>query len=295
MDAFWWILGGGILMSCIALVGSVTLLLPEKAFERIILPLVALSAGSLLAGALFHLMPAAVEEMPGLSPWIWCMVGFGSFFVLEQFLHWHHCHKPTSQHRAPLGWLILIADGVHNFIGGLAVAGAFLVDIKLGMVAWVAAAAHEIPQELGDFGILIHGGFPRKLALLFNLLSGLTFLVGGLLAWGISSQIDVAFLLPLGAGNFLYIAAADLIPEINRESRAGRAVTHFLAFTAGVVLLWVIALYVPHSHGSGDLHQGHGHAVHEHAAHAHDQAVELPPPAAHGHDHEGHDHEGHDH
>jgi zinc and cadmium transporter len=281
VDAFWWILGGGVLMSAIALVGSVTLLLPERLFERIILPLVAMSAGSLLAGALFHLMPAAVEEMPGLSPWIWCMVGFGSFFMLEQFLHWHHCHKPTHDHKAPLGWLILIADGVHNFIGGLAVAGAFLIDIRLGMIAWLAAAAHEIPQELGDFGILIHGGFDKKLALLFNLLSGLTFLVGGLVAWGVSTQIDVSFLIPLGAGNFIYIAAADLIPEINREGDARRAVTHFLSFVAGVILLWAIAMFVPHSHGApGELHDHGAHAVegldrpaddhdHHHGAHDH--------------------------
>ncbi len=286
MDAFWWILGGGVVMSCIALVGSLTLILPKRHFERIILPLVAMSAGSLLGGALFHLMPAAVEEMSGLSPWLWCMAGFGSFFMLEQFLHWHHCHKPDHDHREPLGWLILIADGMHNFIGGLAVAGAFLVDIRLGIVAWVAAAAHEVPQELGDFGILIHGGFPKKQALLFNLLSGLTFLVGGLLAWGLSSQIDVAFLIPFGAGNFIYIAAADLIPEINREGRAKRALVHFIAFAAGVALLLVIALFVPHSHGtSGELHD---HSVHDHSAH--EQGAHSEPD-----DHAGHDHHGHEH
>lgn len=296
MDTFWWILLGGIVMSCIALVGSVTLILPERMFQKVILPLVAMAAGSLLGGALFHLMPAAVEEMGnGLAPWVWCMVGFGGFFVLEQFLHWHHCHKPTSQHKEPLGWLILIADGVHNFIGGLAVAGAFMVDIRLGMVAWVAAAAHEIPQELGDFGILIHGGFPKKLALLFNLLSGLSFLVGGLVAWGLSSQVDVSFLIPLGAGNFLYIAAADLIPEINREKSAKRATVHFLAFTAGVLLLLFIAAFVPHSHGTS----GHVHVpgeVHDHAAHEHDHGTDehIHDHGAHE-DHEGHDHHGHEH
>ncbi len=283
MDAFWWILLGGIVMSCIALVGSVTLFLPERVFEKIILPLVAMSAGSLLAGAMFHLMPAAVEEMGnGLTPWVWCVVGFGSFFLLEQFLRWHHCHKPTSQHKEPLGWLILIADGVHNFIGGLAVAGAFLVDIRLGMVAWLAAAAHEVPQELGDFGILIHGGFDKKLALLFNLLSGLTFLVGGLVAWGLSGHLDVAFLIPLGAGNFIYIAAADLIPEINREKRGSRAVLHFLCFAFGVALLGFIAAFVPHSHGtSGQVHvPGEPHAeeaaIHDHGAHDHERVDEKP-------------------
>ncbi len=269
MSAFWWILLGGVAMSCIALVGSVTLILPERVFDKLVLPLVALSAGTLIGGAFFHLMPAAVAGSGGeLTPWVWCMVGFGSFFVLEQFLQWHHCHKPPGDHRAPLGWLILIADGVHNFIGGLAVAGAFLVDIRLGMVAWLAAAAHEVPQELGDFGILLHGGWSKRQALLFNLLSGLTFLVGGLVAYGLSAELDVSFLIPLGAGSFIYIAAVDLVPEINRSGSGRRAAVHFSAFVLGVVLLWGVHELFPqhdrqpqqeitggehgHDHGGGD-------------------------------------------
>jgi zinc and cadmium transporter len=114
----------------------------------------------------------------------------------------------------------LIADALHNFIGGLAVAGAFLIDIRVGISAWIAAAAHEVPQELGDFGILIHGGWKKGRALLYNLLSALTFLIGGLIAYSASLKTDVTFLLPFAAGNFIYIAAADLIPEIKHEESA---------------------------------------------------------------------------
>jgi zinc and cadmium transporter len=136
--------------------------------------------------------------------------------------------------------LILIADGLHNFIGGLAVAGAFLIDVRVGISAWIAAAAHEIPQELGDFGILIHGGWKKGRALLYNLLSALTFLVGGIIAYGASLTADVTFLLPFAAGNFIYIAAADLIPEIKHEENAWLNVLHFLSFVLGIALLLAV-------------------------------------------------------
>src|SRR3990172_7564414 len=173
MTPFLWIVASGILMSSLALVGSVTLLLPEASLKKILRPLVALAAGTLLGGALFHMIPAAVDELGNrLSIYVWVLVGFSLFFVLEQFLHWHHCHRVPCEHR-PLTVLILIADGVHNFIGGLAVAGAFLVDVRVGISAWLAAAAHEVPQELGDFGILVHGGWEKGRGVLFTLLSPL--------------------------------------------------------------------------------------------------------------------------
>jgi zinc and cadmium transporter len=224
-------------MSTIALVGSVTLVLQESTLKKMILPLVALAAGTLLGGALFHMIPASVEAL-GNHIWVyvWIMVGFALFLGLEQFLHWHHCHRAPSEHR-PLTYLILIADGVHNFIGGLAVAGAFLIDIRVGISAWLAAAAHEVPQELGDFGILVHGGWQKGSALVYNFLSALTFLLGGLVAYAASRTIDVTFLLPFAAGNFIYIAAADLIPEIKHETSVKLNVVHFVSFVVGIALL----------------------------------------------------------
>lgn len=224
-------------MSAIALVGSVTLFLQETTLRKLLLPLVALAAGTLLGGALFHMIPASVEKL-GNHPtiYLWIVVGFAFFLALEQFLHWHHCHQPPSAHR-PLTYLILIADGIHNFIGGLAVAGAFLIDVKVGMSAWIAAAAHEVPQELGDFGILIHGGWRKGSALLYNFLSALTFLIGGMVAYAVSRTVDVTFLLPFAAGNFIYIAAADLIPELKHEENLGLHALHFGSFILGLALL----------------------------------------------------------
>jgi zinc and cadmium transporter len=241
MTTFLWILLGGILMSAIALVGSVTLVLRETTLKKILLPLVSFAAGSLLGGALFHMIPASLISMPAITTFGWVALGFLIFFGLEQFLHWHHCHRAYAECKKPLTYLILIGDGLHNFLGGLSIAGVFLVDIRLGIAAWIAAAAHEVPQELGDFGVLIHGGWSNRTALLFNLFSGLTFLVGGLLAYVASLQIDVGWLVPLAAGNFLYIGASDLVPEVNKAHSFKANLIHFAVFSAGLGLLFALA------------------------------------------------------
>jgi zinc and cadmium transporter len=241
MSPLAWIITSSLLMSAIALVGSVTLVLQEATLQRIILPLVAFSAGSLIGGAFFHMIPAGLTTY-GFSNsfFIWILTGFSIFFALEQFLHWHHCHRATMSCRKPLTYLILIGDGLHNFIGGLAIAGTFLVDIRLGIMSWLAAAAHEVPQELGDFGVLIHGGWKKKKALMFNVLSALTFLLGGLITYVTAFTIDVSFLIPFAAGNFLYIGAADLIPEVKEHNLLSVNVGNFLAFITGLGLMLLI-------------------------------------------------------
>ena len=228
-------------MSAIALVGSVTLLLPEKTLDRIVGPLVAFAAGSLLGGAFFHMLPAAAEMgLSSVNSALGVMAGFTLFLGLEQLLHWHHCHRAATDCKEPLTYLILLGDGLHNFLGGLGVGGVMVLDVRLGIAAWLAAAAHEIPQELGDFAVLIHGGWKRRRALLFNLLSGLAFLVGGLVAYGVSGTLDVTLLVPFAAGNFIYIGASDLVPEVNRHGNATVNFVHFTSFVAGVAVLWGI-------------------------------------------------------
>lgn len=242
MSTLGWILVGGVAMAAIALVGALTLVLPERVLRRIILPLVGLSAGSLLGGAFFHMIPTALaRSADAVRTLAWVVAGFCAFLALEQFLHWHHCHRNGDGCREPMGYLILLGDGLHNFLGGLAVAGAFLVDIDVGITTWLAAAAHEVPQELGDFGVLVHSGWDRKRALLFNVLSALTFLLGGIVAYAASSRIDVSFLLPLAAGNFIYIAASDLVPQLNKERGFARGALHFASVLAGAGLLLAIA------------------------------------------------------
>jgi zinc and cadmium transporter len=240
MNEFFWILISGLLMSAIALVGAVTLILKESTLQNILLPLVALSAGSLIGGAFFHMIPAAFEAFGDLTVvGLFVVAGFSSFLLLEQLLHWHHCHRAKADCRKPLTYLVLIGDALHNFLGGLAIAGTFLIDIRLGIVSWLAAAAHEIPQELGDFGVLIHGGWSKRRALLLNMLSALTFLIGSLIAYLVSFAINVSWLVPFAAGNFLYIGASDLVPEIKEHPSVKASLVHLTAFLAGIGLLYL--------------------------------------------------------
>jgi zinc and cadmium transporter len=248
-----WILGTGIGMSLVALVGAVSLVMKEATFKRLILPLVAFSAGSLLGGALLHMLPAALDERgESVAPFLWVLIGFAAFFALEQFLHWHHCHRHAADceqdGRRPVGYLVLIGDGLHNFTCGLAAAGAFLVDVRLGLTVWLAELAHEVPQELGDFAVLVHGGWSRARALRYNVLSALTYPLGGIVAYVAASTLNVSFLVPFAAGNFIYIAASDLVPEVNRHHSPGISLLHLVSFVAGIALLLVMKLVLPHAH-----------------------------------------------
>jgi zinc and cadmium transporter len=229
---------GGLAMSLIALSGSLTLLLRPATLQRLLLPMVSFAAGSLLGGALLHMVPAGLSA--GISPilsGLLVLAGFTVFLLLEQGLHAHHCLRAGADCRRPLGTLILLGDGLHNLLGGLAVGGAFLIDVRVGLTAWFAAAAHEVPQEFGDFAVLLHSGLSRGRALILNWLSGITFLVGGLIALGLSGRAPVELLVPFAAGNFIYIGAVDLIPEVSRQGDIHDGVVHILAFLAGVAVL----------------------------------------------------------
>jgi zinc and cadmium transporter len=241
MTTLGWIVASGLAMNAIALVGGVTLLLRHDRLERLLLPLVAFAAGTLLGGALLHMLPGAIEEIgPRPSVFLVLLAGFVVFFALEQFLHWHQGHGeiPGVAPR-PLTYLVLVGDTLHNFLGGLAVAAAFVADLRLGLGAWIAAAAHEVPQELGDFGVLVHGGWSPGRALLYNFLSATTFLLGGLVAYAASGRLDLTLLLPFAAGNFLYIAASDLVPEVKHAHGVRDNAIHLAALTTGVALLYL--------------------------------------------------------
>lgn len=234
-------------MSLIAMVGALTLVLPARQLQRMLVPLIALAAGSLLGGALFHMLPEGMAALPPRQVGIWLAAGFTTFLALEQFLHWHHSHRQPHQarsHHKPMAVLILLGDGLHNFIGGLGIASTFLINPQAGVVAWFAAVAHEVPQELGDFGVLVHSGLAPRRALLWNLCSALTFPLGAVLAWLIARNLPVAGLALFACGNFLYIAASDLVPEIKVQATFRQASLSFLWFGAGLLLMLVLAAYL---------------------------------------------------
>ncbi|NDG22489.1 MAG: ZIP family metal transporter [Synechococcaceae bacterium WBB_10_009] len=238
------LLVGSALMALLALVGGLTLLLPRGWLQRLLLPLVALAAGSLLGGALFHMIPEGFSALPPRRAGGWVAAGFSVFLALEQLLQWHHSHRHGGRQRPstqPLAALILLGDGLHNLTCGMGVASAYLMHPAAGVAAWLAAAAHEIPQELGDFGVLVQSGWSPRRALVWNTLSALTFPAGALLAWGLRDTTHLAPLVLFAAGNFLYVAASDLVPEIKTRLSLREALIGLGWFAAGLLVLALLA------------------------------------------------------
>jgi zinc and cadmium transporter len=241
-----WILLGGALMSLVSLVGGLTMLIGPGRLHRLLLPMVALAAGSLMGGAFFHMIPEGLAGRDPLDGSLWVVAGFSSFLLLEVSLHWHHSHTAQSgagqAPKRPEGLLILLGDGLHNFMGGVGISSTFLMHPAAGVVAWLAAVAHEIPQELGDFAVLVHSGWNRRTALVANLIAALTFPLGGLLAWSLAGSLPLGGLTLFAAGNFLYIAASDLVPQIKEPSKqTPAAASSVLWFAVGLILMLLLA------------------------------------------------------
>ena len=209
-----------LIVSLLSLVGAFVLAVKRNNLNRLTIFLVSLSAGTLLGDSFLHLIPEAVEKNNGTTTWLWLLAGVLFFFILEKVIHWRHCHLPTTEdHPHPFGLMNLVGDGLHNFLDGIIIAGSFLVDVNLGIATTIAVIAHEIPQEVSDFGVLIHAGFSRLKALLLNLLSASLAILGALLALIIGGRMDnfTSFIIPFTAGTFIYIATSDLFPELKKD------------------------------------------------------------------------------
>jgi len=239
MNVLVWILASTFVVSLISFIGVLTLVLKEKLLDKILLVLVALSAGALMGGAFLHLIPEAVEEFGDGSIFIYVLVGFVLFFLVEKVLHWRHCHKGKCDIHT-FAYMNLIGDGVHNFIDGLIIAASFVVDIGLGIVTTIAVALHEIPQEIGDFGVLVYGGIKKVKALFLNFITALTAIIGGIVGYFLSGNVEgsIVFLLPFAAGGFIYIAASDLIPEIRKEVSLKKSLLYLGIFILGILLMY---------------------------------------------------------
>jgi len=243
METLIWIILATLIISAISLIGVITLSLKHKYLEKILLLLVSLSAGALMGGAFFHLIPEALENSIPSTVFISVLCGFVLFFIIEKVLHWRHCHKDhCSTHT--FAHMSLFGDGIHNFIDGLIIAASFVIDIKLGIITTFAVALHEIPQEIGDFGVLLHAGFSKTKALTYNFLSALTAIFGGIIGFilqGITEGLTL-FLLPFAAGGFLYISASDLIPEIRKEPDIKKSLLNLIIFLFGILLMYLFTM-----------------------------------------------------
>ena len=234
-----------IVISLLSLVGVVTFFVNKKVISKICICFEAFSTGALIGGAFLHLLPEAIELSDSLNPFLFLILGLSVFFVLERYLKWHHCHKNNGCEVHTFTYMSLIGDGLHNFIDGLVVVSAFAISKELGIATAFAVAAHELPQELGDFGLLLHGGFSKAKALFWNFISSLTAIAGAIVGYlMINSFHDItSFLLPFAAGGFLYIAMSDLIPELHKEPKISKSIFNFVLFAVGILFMLFIKLY----------------------------------------------------
>lgn len=260
-----------IAISLISLSGAILFVYNEKKINKYLILIVALAAGSFLGTAFFHLIPEAVELhydsqevhneldeniMHGENidenhehnhmflPSYFILLGILLFYIIEKFIHWHH-HHDIDCHKHSLSTLSLVGDGFHNFVDGALIATAFFVDPKLGIITTIAIAMHEIPQEIGDLAILLHSGISKQKALVLNFLSALTAVFGAITMFFILDIVQnyIAYLISFVAGTFIYLALADIVPELNKKSHNFPQVIISLVFLMGIILSFLMTFF----------------------------------------------------
>jgi zinc and cadmium transporter len=229
------------LISICVWVAVLFLFFRKETLSKITMFLVSFSAGALIGGAFLHLLPEASEGMEAEKLFFVVLFAFVSFFLIEKLFHWRHCHKENCEFHS-LGYMNLVGDSLHNFIDGLVIASVFMVDFKLGITTTLAIALHEIPQEIGDFGVLIHAGFNKGKALVLNYIVATTVILGGVVGYFASFYIEdvMPYLLPIAAGGFIYIASSDLMPEIREETNLKKSIMSFGIFLLGIIFMYTV-------------------------------------------------------
>ena len=234
-------------VSFVSLIGVFTLYVRRDKLEKFLIYSVSLSAGTLLGDAFIHLIPGAYESAgENFVVSVYILLGIVVFFMMEKFLHWQHCHEAhCEEHPRQFSYIILAGDTLHNFIDGLIIAASYLVSIPVGIATTIAVVFHEIPQEIGDFGSLIYGGFSRMKALFFNFATALTAVAGAVIVLSVNSNVNnlTQFLVPFAAGGFIYIATADLIPEIHKHTETKKSLWQFATFFLGIGIMLSLLLF----------------------------------------------------
>jgi zinc and cadmium transporter len=240
-----WIYGliSVLIVGLISFIGIFTLSIKKDRLKKILLYLVSFSVGGLLGDAFIHLLPEAAEMGFKLNTSISILLGIVVSFIVEKFVQWRHCHIITSkEHPHPFAIMNLIGDSVHNFIDGLVIGASYISGVQLGITTTLAVAFHEIPQEIGDFAVLLYGGFSNKKALLINFASALTSIFGLIIVFMLTPVFKnlSSFLIPFAAGEFIYIASSDLIPELHKETKPKKSAIQLIAVILGIGLMLLL-------------------------------------------------------
>ncbi len=228
------------LISLVSLVGAVTIAINKKKLKTILIYFISFSAGALIGDAFFHIIPEVSENGLSFMTSSIIIAGIICSFLIEKIIKWRHCHLPiTKNHIHSFAYMNIIGDSVHNLIDGLIIGASFLISPTVGFSSSVAILFHEIPQEIGDFGVLISGGFKTKKALLYNFFTALFAIIGTIISLTIGSFTEklTLFLMPFAAGNFIYIACSDLIPELHKEYSTKKTITQSIIFILGVAII----------------------------------------------------------
>ncbi len=233
-----------LLVSVISLIGIFAIGVSNNFLKRILHFLISFSAGALLGDVFLHIIPemAEVEFSPMVG--LYFLIGIIIFFLLEKYILWHHSHGEHEESIHATSYLTIFGDALHNFIDGMIIAASFMVDPGLGIATTIAVIFHEIPQEIGQFAILIHGGWSKGKALLYNFVSALTAIVGAAVVLFIAPSMDEAptFLLAFAAASFIYIAMSDIIPELHKEKSVKRSISQIVAFVIGIAIMWSLLM-----------------------------------------------------
>jgi len=246
LDIWFYAIISVLIVSAVSFIGIFTISIKADRLKKFLIYAIAFSAGALFGDAFLHLLPELIEEA-GFTLLFSSLIlaGIVLFFVMEKLVHWQHCHMPiTQEHVHPFAIMNLIGDALHNFIDGLIIGASYLISIPAGIATTLAVALHEIPQEIGDFGVLLHGGFSKGKALAINFLTAITAIVGAVIALISSAYIESLelYLIPIAIGGFIYIAGSDLIPELHKEFTIPKALLQLIAFVIGILIMAALLL-----------------------------------------------------
>ena len=245
MLATWFAALGSVIAVClVSLIGLITFAVRPQHLRTTIFVMVSLAVGGMFGDAFIHLIPQSFADAAHSAMASMCILaGILLFFLLEKFLLWRHEHVPHYEECIqPVGYVSIVAEGLHNFIDGMLIAASYLVSLPIGLATTFAVLLHEIPHEIGNFGVLLHAGFSKPKAFWANFLSASAAIVGAITALLIGEHLPrfPAVMVPLTAGGFIYIAGSDLVPELHKERDPVRSAIQMIAIGFGVGLMLLL-------------------------------------------------------